>query len=361
MGQKNKKICHMTSVHRQEDIRIFQKECISLSKSGFDTYLVSFGKTYDKEGVHIIGIERKKTSRLRRILFSAKQIYKKAKEIDADIYHFHDPELLRYGLKLKKSGKKVVFDSHEDVPSQILSKDWIPKLLRKPISSIYKRYESFVIKRIDAVVSATPHIAKTLDKICSKVVVVHNYPKLDDIVFQDLPFEEREAIVCYAGTIDKYRGEDIMIAALRGSDSRLLIAGDHTKSEIDTNIKYIGRLNRQEINDLYAKSVVGLCIFKPTANYFYGKPIKIYEYMAAGLPVVASNFPLWANLIEENNCGICVDPLDPKAVGKACMRLITDRKVAQKMGENGRKAVEQQFNWSIEEKKLIELYKELSF
>lgn len=226
------KVCHMTSAHTQEDIRIFHKECISLVKAGYDTYLVSCGNRYEKDGVHLIGIGKPEQSRIRRMIKTAKAIYHEASKQEADIYHFHDPELLPYGMKLKKAGKKVIFDSHEDVSAQIMDKYWIPKVLRKIVSGLYKTYETHVVRKIDAVVAATPHIAESFKGRCKKVVVVNNYPKLDDIEFHNIPFSEREPIVAYAGGIDELRGESVLIEAMKDVDGQLIIAGDHEIKEI---------------------------------------------------------------------------------------------------------------------------------
>ena len=133
----------------------------------------------------------------------SKRIYQEAMALDCDIYHLHDPELLPYALKLKRKGKKVIFDSHEDVPAQILDKPWLPKPLRRIVSRLYKRYETHVVKKLDAVVAATPHIGQKFAGRAKKVVVVNNYPKLDDIVFQEVPFKDRDRIVCYAGGLDE--------------------------------------------------------------------------------------------------------------------------------------------------------------
>ena len=159
-------------------------------------------------------------------------VYEKALDVDAEIYHLHDPELLPYGLKLKRKGKKVIFDSHENVPAQIMGKEWIPLPLRHMVSALYARYEAYAIRRLDAVVTVNQRIADRLRSVAQRVEIVTNYPRLDDIQFHDTPFSEREPIVCYAGGISKVRGEDIMIEAMRGVDGTLILAGNHQKMEI---------------------------------------------------------------------------------------------------------------------------------
>lgn len=352
------KVCHLTSAHPQEDIRIFHKECASLARHGYETYQIACGKTYEKFGVYQIGIGDRDVGKLRRIVKTARRVYKKALELDADLYHFHDPELMPYALKLKRQGKKVIFDSHEDVPDQIMNKVWIPKPLRKIVSGLYRSYESHVVKKLDAIVAATPHIAKKFDGRAKKVATVNNYPKLDDVVFHNTPFTDREAIVCYAGGINENRGESIMKDAMKNVDGELLIAGNHSV-ESQGNVAYIGQVDRDGINELYGKAVVGLCILKPIENYFYSQPIKMYEYMAAGIPFVCSDFPGWCKVAEESEGGICVDPTDNDAIAQAINDLLSDRKKAQEMGRKGHAYLIVNCTWASEEKTLMQLYQSI--
>ncbi|MBR0145464.1 MAG: glycosyltransferase [Eubacterium sp.] len=352
------KVCHITSAHPQEDIRIFHKECVTLAEGGHRTYQVSCGTLYKKNGVRMAGFGDAASGRLGRMLGTARKAYRMALKVDAEVYHFHDPELLPYGLKLKRKGKKVIFDSHEDVPGQILDKTWIPAPLRKIISGLYRKYETHVVKHLDAVVAATPHIAEKFEGRAKKVVVVNNFPNLDDIRFQKAPFAGREALVCYAGGIDENRGESIMKHAMEGVPGELVIAGDHPE-EKQENVTYVGRLDRDGVNDLYGRSVAGLCILKPIENYYYSQPIKMYEYMAAGLPFICSDFPGWRKVAEESGGGILVDPTDNDGIRSAITGLLTDREKAERMGRKGRDYVVANCTWENEAKTLLRLYEEL--
>lgn len=298
------------------------------------------------------------SSRLQRMIFFTGKIYREACKLDCDIYHLHDPELLRYGLKLKRKGKKVIFDSHEDVPAQIMDKPWIASAIRKFISACYRKYETYVVKRIDAVVAATPYIAGQFAGRARKVVTVNNYPKLDDIVFHDTPFEQREKIICYAGGISKIRGEEIMVQAMKDVDGVLILAGEHEKTELG-GVKYLGHIDRAAVNKLYGQAVAGFILLLPTANYRNSLPIKMFEYMAAGLPFIASDFPMWQEIVQKHHCGICVSVNDLGEIRRAVTWILSHREEAGHMGENGRRVVEKNCNWHMEERKLTELYKDL--
>ena len=105
--------------------------------------------------------------------------------------------------------------------------------------------------------------------------------------------------------------------------------------------------------------MAGLVTFYPLPNHVDAQPNKMFEYMSSGLPVIASNFPLWKKIIEGNKCGLCVDPLDPAAIAKAIDYIVSHPDEARAMGENGKRAVYEKYNWGVESEKLISLYRSL--
>ena len=351
----------MTSAHQSNDDRIFLKECQTLAVAYERVYLTARGESRLDSGVRVIGCGEP-SGRLNRIVGFTKKVYRKALSLDCDVYHLHDPELLPYGVKLAKMGKKVIFDSHEDVPAQILDKSYIPAPLRRLVSELYRRYETYAVSRFAAVVTATPYIADRFRGRAKTVAAINNYPKLDDIVFHTEPFGERGAVVCYAGGIDELRGEKIMTEAMRDVRGTLIIAGDHEQLRMKKGsgeVEYVGRLDRAGVNALYGKAVAGLCMLKPAKNYINSQPIKMYEYMAAGIPFICSDFPKWKKIAERTKAGICVPPCDNRAVSSAIARLLSDRSLGQEMGRRGRRYVEKLYNWEAEGKKLIDLYQRL--
>lgn len=363
------KICHLTSVHPYNDIRISIKECASLFNDGYEVHLIA-PNTQDKEfkGIKVHGMHNFYKGRTKRARKFTRDVYKKALEIDAEIYHFHDPELIPIGLKLKKQGKKVIYDVHEDVPRQIMSKYWIPKPFRKISSTIFEKYENRSCKRFDTIVTATPHIEKRFKKITDNVVNINNYPILEELFNPDYKKIHKKKNVTYIGGITEGRGSVSMVNAISRTVATLTLAGkfstEHERTKLEKlngwqNVNYLGFVDREQIKNVLTKSSAGLVVLEPKVNFIDSLPIKMFEYMSAGIPVIASNFPLWKEIIENNQCGICVDPLDAKEIEAAIQRVIDNPKEASRMGRNGREAIEKYFNWEQESTKLLEVYKQI--
>lgn len=368
MSTYHKKVCHLTSVHPKTDTRIFYKECKTLVNAGYDVSLiVQNDKDEVIDGVKIIGIDAPK-NRKERMSRTTQQVYQRALECDADIYHFHDPELIPIGLRLKRKGKKVIYDVHEDVPRQILSKQWIPALLRKTISWTVERIENYAAKRFDYIVTATPYIRDRFLKINRKSIDINNFPLLSELHIPNNDWSSKEKLVCYIGGIGKARGIQEMVTAIGLTPYSMLLAGNFESSaerEIAVRkdgwhqVMELGHINRTEVKEVLARSMAGLVVLHPIINYIDALPVKMFEYMSAGILVIASNFPLWKEIIEDNNCGICVDPLNVNEIANAINWIIDNPEQAKQMGENGRKAVEEKYNWEHEEIKLLRIYEEL--
>ena len=362
---KKVKICHLTSVHPRYDTRIFVKECGSLADQGYDVHLVVADGIGDeiKNGIKIHDIG-KQTGRIGRILFAPKKVYKMALSIRADIYHFHDPELLRIGKKLVRKGFKVVYDVHEDVPRQILNKAYIPSVFRKKLSSIVEQYENSSASKFSGIVTATPFIKDRFMRLNANVITAQNFPILAE--FNSNEHSEKENAVCYIGSISKVRGILNMVGAMHKSrGTKLLLGGRFETMELREsalttkgwdNVVELGFLNRDEVSSTLAKSIAGLVVLEPTISYLDSIPVKMFEYMAAGIPIIASDFSYWRTLLSGVNCALFVDPLNQGEISLAIKKLAENKEMASEMGKVGRKAIEEVFNWNREKEKLNNLY-----
>ncbi len=364
MKHYTKKVCILTSVHTPFDVRIFHKEARSLVKAGYDVTLIA---QHDRneviDGIRIVALPNP-SNRIQRMTRTAWQTYRVARKIEADIYHFHDPELILIGLLLKLHRKVVIYDVHEDVPQQNLTKPYIPLIFRKSISAMIAFLEAFSARHFDAVVTVTPFINERFLKLSAQAVNVNNYPLMSELHPWGNLWEGKEKAVLYVGDITRLRGAFAMVEAIGRTGYKLLLAGNFEpgiENELKQmpgwrSIEVLGFVNRNVVRAVAARSMAGLVLFLPAPNHINAQPNKMFEYMSAGLPVIASNFPLWREIIEGNNCGFCVDPLNPKEIASAIKRIIEYPTESEQMGRNGRRVVEEKYNWGIEEKKLLSIY-----
>jgi hypothetical protein len=361
-------VCHFTSVHPPGDTRIFVKECRSLAEAGFDVHLVvANAESRIIDGVKIIGV-RVPSSRIFRMLSGAGKVYRAALAVNADIYHFHDPELLRFARRLKRAGKRVVYDSHEDLPRQIAHKHYIPAWLKPLAARCAEFLENRWVRNCDAIITATAFIRDRFARVHPRAVDVCNYPSLSELPVPDFN-APRERAACYIGSITAVRGIREKIRMMDGASFRLLLGGPFAPPELLTemqakpgwkNVEYAGPLSRGQVVSMLRRSAVGLVTMHNSPNYAEALPVKMFEYMAAGIPVVTNAIPLWKKIAEENHCGVSVDIEDTASFRAAVEALLNDPVRAKELGENGRRAVEEKFNWSVEERKLIALYRQLA-
>lgn len=366
------KVFVVTTVHGRYDIRIFLKQCRSLVTHGNDvTLVVQDGKGNEsRDGVKILDLGDPPAGRIRRIFFSPWRAYRFLKSVSSDIVHFHDPELLPVGLLLKLNNRTVVYDSHEDVPRQILSKHWILSGLRKTIAFSFEVFEDFVTKRLDAVVCATPLITNRFSKINRLNINVNNYPIIEEFMqFDGVINPSFGNTICYVGAITRERGVLELLAAMDIlKNVTLIMCGSFESSAFEAELKslsgwkyvdYRGVVGRGEIVKVFAVSSLGIVTLLETPNQIEALPIKMFEYMAAGLPFVASDFPLWRGIVAESQCGVCVDPSSPSEIAKAIAHLLSDEALCREMGNAGRKAVMSKYNWSNEAEKLFSVYRSI--
>lgn len=367
------RVCHMTTLHRRDDARVRLKECATLAKAGYKvTLLVADGKGNTEprsstDGVGVVDAGLRPGKHRERFRFSASVMLTKAREIDAQIYHFHDSELIPAGLALKRDGKVVVYDSHEDLPRQLLSKTYIAGSKAKLASIAAEVGEDYAARRFDAVIAVTESIFTRFEKFAKRTVLVANYPSLEDLGLEVLSTPKRERRICYVGGLSIIRGSRSLLQASKICKYPIHAAGsfddEGVRQEIlaqGSRVIYRGFLGRRELADFMTSSMAGIMTYLPRPNHINAMPTKLYDYMAAGLPVIVSDFPLWRNIVEEGECGICVDPENPSSIAEAIERLLDRPEEAARMGANARRlVVEGGRNWSAASKRLLDLYNTL--
>ena len=369
-------IIHLTTLHPRADSRIYFKEVKTLASSLPHKVILMVAdgrgnKNDEKNNISVYDLGVLGGGRLGRWLFGSWRAFFAIKKNRPAVVHFHDPELIPLAILLKIIGFKVIYDIHEDLPSQILSKEWLPEILRKPIAEIMRCLEWLAAKVFDAIVPATPKIAERFP--VDKTAIIQNFPVVKEMLgFMQVPYIQRPKAFAYAGYITKARGIFEVVQALhmlhKINGIRLDLAGKFTQRGLEDELKLLpgwplvkfhGWLSREQLALFLGSVRVGLVLHHPIPNEIDAQPIKLYEYMSAGLPIIASNFPLLKQIIEDVGCGLTVDPLDIRAVAAAMRWMLENPADAEAMGQRGRQAVLRIYNWDVEAVKLINLYNKI--
>jgi glycosyltransferase involved in cell wall biosynthesis len=372
MSKKQAKVVHMTSVHSALDPRIFHKECRSLAQAGFAVTVIGpHTKDMVSGAVQVKAIPQA-NSRIGRMTQTVWRVYREALKQQADIYHFHDPELIVAGLFLRARGKAVIYDIHEDVPKDVMSKEYLPSWSRRLISLLAEKLETSSSGYFSGLVIVTPSIADRFRRINRHIAIVRNYPYDKEIVVPDggVPWSSRRQSVAYVGNISGQRGIRQMIAAMGLLPERLpatlelagnRVADGVAPGELEAlrgwdRVNHYGIIDQPSTFRILHNVRAGLVLFLPEPNHIEAMPQKMFEYMGAGIPVIASDFPLWRRILGDTGCGIVVDPADPKAIAKAIEYVLKHPAEAEEMGKRGRAAVLERYNWGTQAEELVKLY-----
>lgn len=338
------------------------------------------------QGVNIIALPVPK-SRLQRISRLTWLAFRLGCREKAALYHLHDPELLPAGLLLKLStGKKLIYDIHENVGEQILNKEWIAWPFRRILSFLYRLIERISIPFFDYLIIAEDSYRENYKGI-KKIVPVRNYPVFSYI--NEAMDEQKNVIrghsknsnpaikrLVYVGGISRLRGVMEMLQAVsilhqQGYASVRLelvgpIQGEGLEKEIkaciqknglDRFVRLPGRLPFEQVYEIIKDAYLGLAILHPNPNYVQSLPTKMFEYMSVGLPVIVSDFSLWREIISGSDCGATVNPLDPSELARTIKYFLDEPELARAKGDNGRRAVIEKYSWDREKERLLSIYR----
>ena len=371
-SQRRGTVVHLTTNHAPFDTRIFLKEARSLQQAGYDVTIVvpSDQEVTSRDGVTIVRLPVPR-NRFVRFLVTPWQAYREARRHTPDVVHLHETELVPVGWRFKLDGTHVLFDAHEDRAKQVLSKAWIPKPLRPLVAMLVGLVEGSASRSFDAVLTATSSIAASFPK--GRTTVVQNYPIEHELAAVDpQPYAERARHFVFVGGMTPIRGVREMVRAMHlldhHADARLLLGGTFAPASFEDELhgepgwertEALGWQSREAVARLLASTRAGLVLYHPEPNHLAAQPNKLFEYMSAGLPVLASDFPLWRDLVESADCGLVVNPLDPEAIAGAMAWLLNHPEEAAAMGARGRHAVQNRFNWTAESRHLLGVYEEV--
>lgn len=362
------RIVHISTAHPAFDVRIFHKECASLAQARFDVHLIVRAERKEIASgvtIHPLPVRR---SRLARALLGSLSAWRMARSLHGDIYHIHDPELLPVAYFLKRGGAKVVYDSHEHFRSHILIKNWIAPPLRPAIGWLAGAVEDFVAHRVDGIVATSGPIAAPFPP--EKTVLVRNFPRRSQVCTpQSSANDGAIRRVAYVGMISEQRCARELIEAMalipEELQIRLSLAGRIEPAALGEELRgmpgwskvdYLGEIAFREINGVLAGAIAGIAICAPRVNYMNALSTKVFDYMAAGVPVISSGFPGWREVVAPYDCTIFVNGMAPREIADAIVKLADDPHTAHAMGMRGQNAVKDNINWENEFRALVELY-----
>ncbi|MES2690382.1 MAG: glycosyltransferase [Bacteroidota bacterium] len=377
MSEKKSRVCHFSSVHHINDTRVFYRECVWLAKE-YDVSLVAIGKfTGKRDGVSVTGIP-KPASRLKRIFGTTHQVYKVARSQHADLYHFHDPELIPFALLLKWSGKKVVYDIHENITESLKDKKWL--MFKGLFTWLYLRFDALAARYFTLILAEESYLK----------VYKRRYPKKETSLVRNYapsallkPFVQLNRMVSgnkvklfYMGSIDslyccKEMLEAVYLLNKQGIDAEITMVGwiePNTQHEMQTwlfmkeirhKVTMTGYMEIEQGYELSKGFHIGLSFVSDNLNVSQSLPRKMYEYMHIGLPVISSGHLLYKQLVETHALGLCVNNNTAVEISKAIKQLMESGAYLNQLAQNNVKAAATHFNWETEYGQLDRVYSQL--
>jgi glycosyltransferase involved in cell wall biosynthesis len=375
------KVSHVTIGHEVTDTRILRRECAILRDSGFQVTLMAQNDQSDTiNGINISSLPVLGVRWFKRFPLMLPILWRLLKG-EEQLLHFHDPDLLPVMLVVSLVTRKpVVWDVHEDYQSVIAynNKLWSSKLSRV-CGSLYAALELRICSLVKAVVvTVSEPIANRYQKAGIKVITCANYVDHRQVPF---PVEAKPSdppLVIMSGSVQHpfapLRLLEAFAAVRRKLPCRLGFFGyfyPHSlREEIMEHASKLGVEHsvecggpypwRQLVCDLIASARVGVLLCDPEmVNHRSTTPNRLFEYWANGVPAICSRGTVSGDLVEGQRGGLTVPYQSTEAISEALERFLLDEAYAKKLGMNGRRSVDEKYNWSEEGAKLVRLYKDL--
>ena len=357
--------CFLTGAYNRDDALMYFRQGRSLASKGFHvSYVLCDGLPDEcRDGIYMTSTDYIPTNRIEKFFGTGKRVLKKALEIDADVYQISDPGLVGIVKALRKKSKRVIVNVREPYFAYIHNKYYIPRYLRHVVALCFDHLLIKALKSCDAVITVNEEICNDLlKKGVSSAVVIANFPFVDkDYCLEYEDYCKRGDVLCYEGTIYKTSRQEVFFDALQElPDIKYLLAGviEDNNEEIMSHpywkkVEFIGRFKPTDLPSIFSRSSIS-----NVTRDLYGKDgstgfIKVYESMEAALPVLLPDAPMYRKMLEKYQCGICVNPNDKKAIYEALYYLTTHKNEAYKMGQEGRRAVLQEYSWDREFEKYL--------
>lgn len=369
------RICHVCNGHSVDDVRVFHRACCELATAGYEVHLFAQGKgteAYEEKGVVIHPLPEPKSSWQRHT--RASRVAQLAADLRPDLFHVHEPDLL--GPVISRAGSRpVIYDVHESYLDLLSETASMPTWIRPFVRIAWDHWERRLVRRCAGVVTVTETIAKRYASLNVNTCIVANFPDWQSM--DELSSVQRDGATCVmAGTLSPSRGLPIIFRALallkqRGLNVRLNLAGNASNDYllslwhdaeglgVREQVDYHGMLSKEEALLFQKKADIGLVTYQPLLYCMNSLPNKLLECMSLGVPVVYSNFPNYREIAEKAGAGIMVDPTVPEQIADAIETLVRNPDLARRMGEAGKRAVRERFNWGVERVKLLRLYHEI--
>lgn len=373
----SKQVCFVNSVFGREDALIVYRQGKSLVEAGYDVSYTVFDDQPDevKEGITIHSLGAGLASTKDRFFERPKIIKKYLASHPADVYQISEPELLSLGLYLKRKGKTVVFNLREWYPDYYARK-WSNKINPKLVNGVCERYFRKVARKIDAVFNCMPEMRDYIEKVmpCRYFEDTANFPVVNkDFALSYEEYCQRKPIISYFGSIYNISCQEELLHALENfPEVNYLLAGvfynDLYKEKLMQlpawkQVTFKNGFTREELPGIINCSIMGNVVKDfdktetPQGSYSI---IKIFETMEAAVPVILAKVPLYEQMVEKYHCGICVRPHSVEDFKNAIEYLLTHKKEAYEMGQNGRRAVIEEYNWEKQAESYISIINKIT-